>query len=102
VKEGSLFSNFCFLDENEKQYCGPKMDLLALLLTRTGLHFLSPSSVIIRNNFLQPGHTTQPTSHPMHINPEDGGSMFLRNIGIHLQDYTQQEYHNLIKPLPYF
>ena len=35
--------------------------------------------------------------HPNRIDPEKRGSMFLRNIGIHIQDYTvaQPKYHNL-------
>jgi hypothetical protein len=80
------------------------MALLALFLRRTGLHFLSLSPVVIRNTFLQPGHTRQPTSYPMHLNPEDGGSMFLRNMGIHLHDYmdgtTQKTTTRIMLMLP--
>jgi hypothetical protein len=31
---------------------------------------------------------TLPNSHPSHIDPEDGGSMFLSNTWIHLQEFA--------------
>jgi hypothetical protein len=36
---------------------------------------------------LQPACVTWLHSWPTHIGPEDGGRMFLRNVGIHLQYY---------------
>jgi hypothetical protein len=37
---------------------------------------------------LQPAHITNQIPQPTHFSFEDGGSMFLRNNSIYLQDYT--------------
>jgi hypothetical protein len=37
---------------------------------------------------LKPAHITQPINNSEYFNPEDGDSIFLHSVGIHLQDYT--------------
>jgi hypothetical protein len=37
--------------------------------------------------FLQPACITKSVCHPSHLNPQDGGSMFLQKVSICLQDY---------------
>jgi hypothetical protein len=37
---------------------------------------------------LQPVCITKPIPHPTHFNPEEGGNMFLQNVGIHLEGFT--------------
>jgi hypothetical protein len=39
-----------------------------------------------------PAYTTELILESAQFNSEDGGSMFLRNVGIRLQDYTVPQY----------
>jgi hypothetical protein len=36
-----------------------------------------------------------------HFNPEDGGSLFLQNVGTHLQDYTVSQFQSLQSGVTY-
>jgi hypothetical protein len=56
-------------------------------MTRTGLYFSSRFPGSERPHFLQSLYN-QSIPHPTHFSPEGRGSMFLRNVGIYLQDHT--------------
>jgi hypothetical protein len=54
--------------------------------------FLTPS---LRSNdipFSLPIYITEPIPEPTHINPEDGGSMFLHKAESGYRDYTVSQY----------
>jgi hypothetical protein len=40
---------------------------------------------------IQPDYISQQIPHPIHVHPEDGGSMLLRNVGTHPQGYTTSQ-----------
>jgi hypothetical protein len=67
------------------------------ILTRAGFDSPFPCSVFSSASSLQPTYISLPIPRPKHFNTEDGGSMFLRNIGVRLQDYRcpNTEEHNL-------
>jgi hypothetical protein len=48
---------------------------------------------------LQLTYITQQNLYPTHFYPEDGGSTFLRNVGIHLYDYTMPYMYGLFSEI---
>jgi hypothetical protein len=71
---------------DEAQYCSPnKTDFLFSIP-------IGPDQAPSLSHFVEsecpPTYVTQPIPHLTHFKPVEGGSMFLRNTGISLPDYT--------------
>ena len=55
-------------------------------------HFESSMFKMVLFLTASPWHITEALPQPIYLDPEDGGSMNLRNIAIHLQDYKLAKY----------
>jgi hypothetical protein len=83
---------------DKKIYVPSKGPFLYHTLPMAWIELISlPSIESQQSPSLQPDYINKPIPQTTNFNPKDGGSMFLQNISIHLQDYLKNtDGHNLI------